>query len=94
VCHERWPHCEHDLNQRGSPAACQRTPPNSQMDLAQPHEHRTIHERDSASSAATQRRGNSATHTFWSELMTAISPAPGGKASNSVKVMTAFMAGE
>ncbi len=36
------------MNQRGWPAAFQRIPPISRTDLAKPHEHLTIHERESA----------------------------------------------
>jgi hypothetical protein len=37
------------MKQRGFPAAFQRTPPNSQKERSRPHEHATIHWRDSTS---------------------------------------------
>jgi hypothetical protein len=37
--------------------AFQRIPPNSQMDRVKPHEHRIIHERESASMLSAHRRG-------------------------------------
>ncbi len=37
--------------------AFQRIPPNSQIDRSQPHEHRILHERDSASMLSAHLRG-------------------------------------
>ena len=66
LCHERLPHCGHFMKDkvRGCPAAFQRMPPNSQMDRAQPHEHRIIHKRDSASMLSAHLRGRMRTQNF------------------------------
>jgi len=39
------------------------------MDLAKPHEQRTIHERESASIDSAQRRGRIAVNTLWMKLI-------------------------
>jgi hypothetical protein len=59
LCQERLPHCGHLMKEkaRDRPAAFQRRPPNSQMDRAKPHEHRIIHDRESASMLSAHRRG-------------------------------------
>ena len=44
--------------------AFQRIPPNSQMDRADPHEHRIIHERESASMLSAHLRGRMRTKNF------------------------------
>ena len=44
--------------------AFQRIPPNSQMDREQPHEHRIIQERESASMLSAHRRGKIRTKNF------------------------------
>jgi hypothetical protein len=59
----------HFLYHRGSPAALKRIPPISQTDLAQPHEHRTIHKRESASMASIQRCGRTAEKNLWKKLI-------------------------
>ena len=45
----------------------------SQIDLAKPHEHRTIHDRDSVSIFAAHCGGRMATKNFWIELIDVIS---------------------
>ena len=52
------------MYRRGSPAAFQRMPPSSQIDLEKPHEQCTLHERESASIDSAQRRGKMATNSF------------------------------
>lgn len=51
------------------PEAFQRMPPRSQTDRAKPHEHRTIHERESASIDSAQRRGRTAAKILWIQLI-------------------------
>ena len=76
LCQERRPHCGQRINQRGSPTALYRIPPNSQTERAQPHEQRTIHKRESASIASIQRPGRSAAKNFWAELIELIAVFP------------------
>lgn len=45
----------------------------SQIDLPNPHAHRAIHERDSASIFAAQLGGRMVTKNFWMELMSLLS---------------------
>ena len=45
------------MSRRGCPAAFQRIPPRSHTDLANPHEQRTIHVRESASILSPQLLG-------------------------------------
>lgn len=68
-CQERWPHCGHFVNQFVEPAALLRMPPNSHTDLAKPHEHRTIHWRESTSIASTHFRGSSVVAILWIKLI-------------------------
>lgn len=67
LCQDRLWHCGHFMKEkvRGRPAAFQRIPPSSQIDRAKPHEHRIIHERDSASMLSAHRRGRMRTKNVW-----------------------------
>lgn len=56
-------------NAFGRPAALQRIPPGSQIDVVLPHGHRTSHERDSFSIDAAQPGGRMAMKNFWMELI-------------------------
>ena len=67
LCQECLSHCGHFMKEkvRGRPAAFQRIPPSSQIDRAKPHEHRIIHERESASMLSAHRRGRMRTKNVW-----------------------------
>jgi hypothetical protein len=65
LCQERWPHWGQRRYQRGSPAAFQRIPPISQIDRANPHRHRTFHDRECASMLSAQRWGTIRMKNFW-----------------------------
>ena len=66
LCQERLPHCGHFMKEKvHDRLAFQRIPPNSQMDRAKPHEHRIIHERESASMLSAHLRGRMRTKNFW-----------------------------
>ena len=65
MCQDLLPHFGHRMNQRGCPAAFQRIPPRSHTDLANPHLHRAIHFRESASMLWPQLRGMIRKKNFW-----------------------------
>jgi hypothetical protein len=65
LCQDLLPHWGHFINQRGCPAAFQRIPPRSQTDLANPHLHRTIHLRESASMLSPQLCGKIRRKNRW-----------------------------